>query len=111
MPSALPTNAEVSETPTRRAGDARREDDARFRARIFLLHTAVGPCSWPPGKLRRSAAKVAPLWLTTWACECAWQLVFANAPLKDGKATGTTGQKLAVFVPSVLFAGGRLREL
>ena len=59
------------------------------------------------GKAQTLGAKVAPLWLATWAFECAWQLVFANAPLEDGKATGSTGEKLAVFVPSFfLLAGG-----
>jgi hypothetical protein len=59
------------------------------------------------GRAPTLGTQIAPLWLTTWACECAWQLVFAQAPLADGKAAGTTSQKLAVFVPSFfLLAGG-----
>ena len=54
-------------------------------------------------------AKVAPLWLATWACECAWQLVFAQAPLEDGKATGTTSQNWRSSCRA-FFAGGRLRD-
>ena len=73
----------------------------------FDFHTGCGTVLMAAGRAPTLGTQIAPLWLTTWACECAWQLVFAQAPLEDGKATGTTSQKLAVFVPSFfLLAGG-----
>ena len=102
----VPTNAEVSDAyPTNVTPAGSQRHDLPIWGPIFLLQGA-GTVLMAAGKAPTLGAKVAPLWLTTWACECAWQLVFAHAPLEDGKATGTTAQKLAVFVPSLLLAGG-----
>ena len=102
----VPTNAEVSDAYPTNVTPA----GVTFAiwGPIFLLQGA-GTVLMAAGKAPMLGSKVAPLWLATWAFECAWQLVFAHAPLEDGKATGTTSQKLAVFVPSFFFAGGRLR--
>jgi hypothetical protein len=100
----VPTNAEVSDAYPTNVTPA----GVTFAiwGPIFLLQGA-GTVLMAAGKAPMLGSKVAPLWLATWAFECAWQLVFANAPLADGKATGTTSQKLAVFVPSFfLLAGG-----
>mgnify|MGYP003314722761 FL=1 len=100
----VPTNAEVSDAYPTNVTPA----GVTFAVwgPIFLLQGA-GTVLMAAGKAPTLGAKVAPLWLTTWAFECAWQLVFANAPLEDGKASGTTSQKLAIFVPSFfLLAGG-----
>ena len=72
-------------------------------ARIFLLK-APGPCSWPPGKLPCLDPKVPPLWLTTWACECAWQLVFAQAPLRTARPPAPL-HKIGGLRAELLFAG------
>ena len=100
----VPTNAEVSDAYPTNVTPA----GLTFAVwgPIFLLQGA-GTVLMAAGKAPMLGSKVAPLWLATWAFECAWQLVFAHAPLEDGKAAGTTSQKLAVFVPSLfLLAGG-----
>jgi hypothetical protein len=100
----VPTNAEVSDAYPTKVTPA----GLTFAiwGPIFLLQGA-GTVLMAAGKAPTLGSRVAPLWLATWTFECAWQLVFAHAPLEDGKATGTTSQKLAVFVPSFfLLAGG-----
>ena len=100
----VPTNAEVSDAYPTNVTPA----GLTFAiwGPIFLLQGA-GTVLMAAGKAPILGSKVAPLWLATWAFECAWQLVFAHAPLDDGKASGTTSQKLAIFVPSFfLLAGG-----
>jgi hypothetical protein len=73
---------------------------------IFLLQGA-GTVLMAAGKAPVLGATVAGPWLATWACEVGWQLVFAQSPMENGKATGTAGERLAVFVPSFfLLAGG-----
>ena len=82
--------------------------DGSARTGTILISTQVGDRAH--GRRESSDArleKVAPL--TTWACECAWQLVFAQAPLEDGKATGTTAQNGGLRA-ELLFTGGRLRD-
>ena len=99
----VPTNAEVSDAYPTNVTPA----GLTFAiwGPIFLLQGA-GTVLMAAGKAP-TLGKVAPLWLATWAFECAWQLVFAQAPLKGGKASGTTNERLAVFVPSFfLLAGG-----
>ena len=78
---------------------------------IFLLQGA-GTVLMAAGKAPMLGSTVAVPWLATWACEVGWQLVFAQSPMENGKATGTAGERLAVFVPSCfLLAGGFAGDL
>ena len=103
----VPTNAEVSDAYPTNVTPA----GLTFAiwGPIFLLQGA-GTVLMAAGKAP-TLGKVAPLWLATWAFECAWQLVFAHAPLEDGKASGTTGEKLAVFVPSFFLLAGSFASM
>mmetsp|Transcript_27642 Transcript_27642/g.76491 ORF Transcript_27642/g.76491 Transcript_27642/m.76491 type:complete len:292 (+) Transcript_27642:85-960(+) len=84
---------------------------------IFLLQMG-GTVYIASGLGSAASIAIAPMWLSTWAAEVAWQLVFANVPIPPKQASES--QRLLVLAPasvllltaygSMLTAAFRLRQ-